>query len=77
LIGNVYYRSSWKYKNRGMGYYFLDSGHHLKAIAASASIHDRYIQLIFDFDKLALNADLGFENQEFITGCAITFQFLV
>ncbi|MBH8552227.1 SagB family peptide dehydrogenase [Nostocaceae cyanobacterium CENA357] len=71
LISCVYYRSSWKYQNRSLRYCFLDSGHHLGAIAASAYLHDQDIQLIFDFDKLALNTDLGFENKEFITACAI------
>ena len=50
----------------------MDSGHHLGAIAASAYIHNKNIQLIFDFDKLSLNADLGFENKEFICGCVIS-----
>ncbi len=71
LISCVYYRSSWKYQDRSLRYCFLDSGHHLGAIAASAYLHDKDIQLIFDFDKLALNQDLGFENKEFITACAI------
>jgi hypothetical protein len=44
LISCVYYRSSWKYKNRS---------------------------LRFDFDKLALNSDLGFENKEFVTACVL------
>ncbi|MEH2323307.1 MAG: nitroreductase family protein [Nostoc sp.] len=72
LISCVYYRSSWKYQNRSMRYCFLDSGHHLGAVAASAFLHNRDIQLVFDFDKLALNSDLGFENKEFITGCAVS-----
>ncbi|MBH8573773.1 SagB/ThcOx family dehydrogenase [Nostocaceae cyanobacterium CENA369] len=72
LISCVYYRSSWKYQDRSMRYCLLDSGHHLGAIAASAYLHDRDIQLIFDFDKLALNTDLGFENKEFITACVIS-----
>ncbi|OUL30469.1 nitroreductase [Nostoc sp. RF31YmG] len=72
LISCVYYRSSWKYKDRSLRYCWLDSGHHLGAIAASAYIHDQEIQFIFDFDKLALNADLGFENKEFISACAIS-----
>lgn len=58
-----------------MRYCFLDSGHHLGAIAASAYFHNKDIQLIFDFDKLALNLDLGFENKEFITACAISGEF--
>ncbi|MEH1942007.1 MAG: nitroreductase family protein [Nostoc sp.] len=72
LISCVYYRSSWKYQNRSMRYCFLDSGHHLGAIAASAFLHNRDIQLIFDFDKFALNSDLGFENKEFIAACAVS-----
>ncbi|MDZ8227058.1 MULTISPECIES: SagB/ThcOx family dehydrogenase [unclassified Nostoc] len=72
LISCVYYRSSWKYQNRSIRYCFLDSGHHLGAIAASAFLHNRDIQLIFDFDKLTLNSDLGFENKEFITACAVS-----
>lgn len=72
LISCVYYRSSWKYQNRSMRYCLLDSGHHLGAVAASAFLHNRDIQLIFDFDKFALNSDLGFENKEFITACAVS-----
>ncbi len=71
FVSCVYYRSSWKYKDRSVRYCFLDSGHHLSAIAASAYVHDRETQIIFDFDKLALNEDLGFENKEFITACVI------
>jgi SagB-type dehydrogenase family enzyme len=72
LISCVYYRSSWKYQNRSMRYCLLDSGHHLGAVAASAYLHKKDIQLVFDFDKLALNSDLGFENKELITGCAVS-----
>ncbi|MEH1968867.1 SagB/ThcOx family dehydrogenase [Nostoc sp.] len=72
LISCVYYRSSWKYQNRSIRYCFLDSGHHLGAVAASAYLHNRDIQIIFDFDKLTLNSDLGFENKEFITACAVS-----
>jgi SagB-type dehydrogenase family enzyme len=75
LMSCVYYRSSWKYKERSVRYCCLDSGHHLGAIAASTYLHNRKLQLFFDFDKLALNADLGFENKEFITACAISGEF--
>ncbi|MEM7555468.1 MAG: nitroreductase family protein [Cyanobacteria bacterium P01_A01_bin.84] len=75
LVSCVYYRSDWKYKNRGVRYCFLDSGHHLGAIEASAYVHDRSIRFLFDFDKLALNADLGFENKEFVTACAVSGEF--
>lgn len=71
LVSCVYHRSSWKYQDRSIRYCFLDSDHHLGAIAASAYLHEKNIKLIFDFDKLSLNADLGFENKEFIGSCVI------
>ncbi|WP_353932351.1 SagB/ThcOx family dehydrogenase [Okeanomitos corallinicola TIOX110] len=72
LVSSVYHRSSWKYQDRSIRYCFLDSGHHLGSIAASAYLHEKNIKLIFDFDKLSLNADLGFENKEFISSCVIS-----
>jgi hypothetical protein len=72
LVDCVYHRCSWKYQDRSFRYCFLDSGHHLSAIAAFAYLHENNIQLCFDFDKLILNADLGFENKEFITSCVIS-----
>lgn len=75
LVSCVYYRSSWKYQNRSLRYCFLDAGHHLGAIEAAAYVHTQTVQLLFDFDKLALNEDLGFENKEFITAAAIAGEF--
>ena len=72
LVSCAYYRSSWKYKNRSLRYCFLDSGHHLGAIASSAYLYQKEIQVIFDFDKVALNQDLGFENKEFATAAVIS-----
>lgn len=75
LVSCVYYRSSWKYKERSLRYCFLDSGHHLGAIEAAAYIQDQTPQFIFDFDKLTLNEELGFENKELITAAAIVGEF--
>ena len=72
LVSCAYYRSSWKYKNRSLRYCFLDSGHHLGAIAAAAYLYQKAIQVIFDFDKVALNNDLGLENKEFVTAAVIS-----
>lgn len=71
LVSCVYFRSSWKYKNRSLRYCFLDSGHHLGAIEASAYVQDYTTEIAFDFDWLALNEDLGFENKEFVTAALI------
>ncbi|MEM7759327.1 MAG: SagB/ThcOx family dehydrogenase, partial [Cyanobacteria bacterium P01_A01_bin.40] len=72
LVSCAYFRSSWKYKNRSLRYCFLDSGHHLGAIEAAAYLYQKKLQLIFDFDKVALNQDLGFENKEFVTAAVIS-----
>ena len=72
LVSCVYFRSSWKYKNRSLRYCFLDSGHHLGAIEAAADYSDRNLEVIFNFDKLTLNQDLGFGNQEFVTAAVIS-----
>ena len=72
LVSCAYYRSSWKYNNRSLRYCFLDSGHHLGAIEAAASLYQKSMQVIFDFDKLALNQALGLENKEFITAAVIS-----
>ncbi|MDY7022207.1 MAG: SagB/ThcOx family dehydrogenase [Cyanobacteriota bacterium] len=71
IVSCVYFRSSWKYKDRSLRYCFLDSGHHLGAIEAAAYLEEQDTQLYFDFDKLALNQDLGFENKEFVTAAVV------
>jgi SagB-type dehydrogenase family enzyme len=71
LVSCVYFRSSWKYKNRSLRYCFLDSGHHLGAIEAAAYVCNHPYHLLFDFDQLALNEDLGFETKEFVTAAVI------
>ncbi|MEB3279860.1 MAG: SagB/ThcOx family dehydrogenase [Lyngbya sp.] len=71
LVSCVYFRSSWKYKDRSLRYCFLDAGHHLGAVEAAAYLENQDLQLYFDFDKRSLNQDFGFENQEFITAAAI------
>ncbi|MGK7943955.1 MAG: SagB family peptide dehydrogenase [Microcystaceae cyanobacterium] len=75
LISCSYFRSSWKYKNRSLRYCFLDSGHHIGAIEASGWAHQRETQVLFEFDKLALNQVLGLENKEFITACVLSGEF--
>ncbi len=65
LVSCVYFRSSWKYKNRSLRYCFLDSGHHLGAIEAAAYSSRYSYKLLLNFDRLALNDDLGFGTQEF------------
>lgn len=71
LVSCVYFRSSWKYKNRSLRYCFLDAGHHLGAIEAAAYLDNQPTEILFDLDHQNLNDDLGFEPQEFVTAALV------
>lgn len=64
LISSIYFRNSWKYRDRAIRYILLDSGHSLGAIYAVMCLMERDSNIIFDFDKLALNDIFGFRNDE-------------
>ncbi|WP_428738264.1 SagB family peptide dehydrogenase [Sulfurimonas sp.] len=70
LISSVYFRSSWKYKDRAIRYVLLDAGHQLGAIYAGLCVMGRESEFVFEFDKIALNEMFGFRKDEFFT-CAI------
>jgi len=67
LISSVYYRSSWKYKNRAFRYCLLDAGHILGTLEASSYCFNKSYNILYDFDKLSLNHIFGFKNDEFFT----------
>lgn len=67
LVSNVYYRSSWKYKNRAFRYCMLDSGHLLGCMEASSYLLNKTYTLQYDFEKSSLNEAFGFNNQEFFS----------
>jgi SagB-type dehydrogenase family enzyme len=67
LISSVYFRSSWKYKDRSIRYILLDSGHQLGSIYAALSVMGRESEFVFDFDKLSLNKEFGFRDDEMFT----------
>jgi SagB-type dehydrogenase family enzyme len=64
LISTVYFRSSWKYRDRSIRYILLDAGHQLGALYAAMRYMDRAFEIDFDFDKLALNEKFGFREDE-------------
>ena len=75
LISSIYFRSSWKYRNRSIRYILLDSGHTLGSIYAALCVMDKNSKIVFDFDKLALNEICGFRDDEMFT-CAISSTML-
>ncbi len=71
LVSAIYYRSSWKYKNRAFRYCLLDGGHLLGSIEASALLKPHAVQVIYNIDKEKLNRMFGFENQEWFLSAAV------
>ena len=72
LVSAVYYRSSWKYKNRALRYCLLDAGHLLGSIEASGLLHSRSVEMLYNIDRGTLNRLFGFEGREWmLSGCAM------
>lgn len=67
LVSSIYYRSSWKYKNRAFRYCLLDAGHILGSLEASSYLHEKDFKIVYDFDKKSLNEAFSFDNQEFFS----------
>jgi len=75
LISAVYYRSSWKYKNRALRYCLLDGGHLLGSIEASALLKHKTVEIRYKIDREKLNRMFGFEEREWmLSGCSMAVQ---
>ena len=71
LLSAVYFRSSWKYKDRAFRYCLLDGGHLLGQIEASSYLKDFACRHLYDFDKEALNVHFGFEEKEHFIAASV------
>lgn len=72
LASAVYYRSSWKYKNRALRYCLLDAGHLLGSIEASALLKPHTVEMLYNIDREKLNRMFGFEGREWmLSGCSM------
>ena len=72
LVSAVYYRSSWKYKNRAFRYCLLDAGHLLGSIEAAALLKPHVVQMLYNINREKLNRMFGFEGREwFLAGASM------
>jgi len=72
LVSAIYYRSSWKYKNRALRYCLLDAGHLLGSIEASALLKEERVQINYVIEREKLNRMFGFEGREwFLAGATM------
>lgn len=65
LISTAYFRSSWKYEKRSLRYLLLDTGHQIGSIYTALLLEELPIQVVFNFNKEALNKSFSFEGFEF------------
>jgi len=70
LVSAIYYRSSWKYKNRALRYCLLDAGHLLGSIEAAALLKPHAVQMQYLIEREKLNRMFGFEQREFFLSAA-------
>ena len=71
LVSSIYFRSSWKYKNRAFRYCLLDAGHLIGTMEASSYLFDKDFEVIYDFPKEELNKFFSFDEKEFFTSIVI------
>jgi len=72
LVSAIYYRSSWKYKDRAFRYCLLDAGHLLGSIEAAALLKPHAVQMLYNIDRKKLNRMFGFEEREwFLAGASM------
>lgn len=73
LISSVYFRSSWKYRDRAIRYILLDAGHQIGAVGAYLNLSDTPWELRFDADWRGLNDAFGFEGSECFTAAVTAY----
>jgi len=71
LVSAVYYRSSWKYKNRAFRYCLLDAGHMLGSLESAALLMNRETSVVYDIKRRALNEMFGFSSREYFLSGAV------
>ncbi|WP_353661546.1 SagB/ThcOx family dehydrogenase [Hydrogenimonas sp. SS33] len=71
FISAVYWRSSWKYRDRAYRYCLLDGGHLLGGIEAGSHLYRHAYRIAYGIDLAELNAFFGFGREEFFLSAAI------
>ncbi len=61
LISAIFFRSSWKYRDRAYRYHLLDSGHLLENLTQALSFMGLPPKVLYDFDDAAATDFLGLD----------------
>ncbi|WP_345975748.1 nitroreductase family protein [Sulfurimonas sp. HSL3-7] len=65
VVSVVPFRSEWKYGDRALRYCYMDAGHQVGAVCASAAVGGHTATILSGFDADCLNRTMGFGGQEF------------
>lgn len=65
VVSVVPFRSEWKYGDRALRYCYMDAGHQVGAVCASAAVGGQSPTILSGFDADCLNRTMGFGGQEF------------
>ena len=69
IVSCVPFRSEWKYGFRALRYCYLDAGHQIAAIQASATIYHKKMTILSEFDVKSFNVLMGFKDE--VSVCAV------
>jgi len=70
VVSIVPFRAEWKYGERAIRYCYLDAGHQMGTLYCSLQLAKQKMTILSDFDKKALNEQLGFKDEEFVSAVA-------
>ncbi len=62
FLTSIFFRSSWKYRERAYRYNLLDTGHLLENLTLALKYHDLDYQILFDFDDVHTNRFLSIDS---------------
>ena len=71
LFSALYYRSSWKYRERAFRYCLHDTGHMIGCLEMACTWADKQYAIYYIIDKTALHTLFGFRNDEFFLSSAV------
>lgn len=71
FVSAIYYRSSWKYRNRAFRYCLLDSGHLLGGVEAAAACLEYPFEIVCQLDREEIQQCFGFQGKELAIAMAV------
>lgn len=75
FLTSIFFRSSWKYRERAYRYHLLDTGHLLENLSLALKYHGLDYHILFDFDDAQTNRFLGIEADREVCLVAVAVNF--